>query len=82
MLLKAGIIFTHNGIRKASYDNSSIATVPSFNRFDLHISGIIQEVATIYLTWENLTNEQYFIVPYYPMPEKNIRFGISWELFN
>lgn len=82
MLLKAGIIFTHNGVRKASYDNLSIATVPSFNRFDLHLSGIIQEVATIYFTWENLTNEQYFIVPYYPMPERNIRFGISWELFN
>ena len=82
MLLKVGIIFTHNGVRKASYDNLSIATVPSFNRFDLHLSGIIQEVATIYFTWENLTNEQYFIVPYYPMPERNIRFGISWELFN
>ena len=82
MLLKVGIIFTHNGVRKASYDNLSIATVPSFNRFDLHLSGIIQEVATIYFTWENLTNEQYFIIPYYPMPERNIRFGISWELFN
>ena len=82
MLLKAGIIFTHNGVRKVSYDNSSSATVPSFNKIDLSVSGIIQEVATIYFTWENLTNKKYFIIPYYPMPERNIRFGISWELFN
>ncbi|HED08553.1 MAG TPA: hypothetical protein ENI57_10595 [Ignavibacteria bacterium] len=82
MLLKVGIIFTHNGVRKVSYNNSSTATVPSFNRFDLRLSGIIQKVATIYFTWENLTGKQYFIVPYYPMPGRNIRFGISWKLFN
>ncbi len=82
MLLKAGIIFTYNGVRKISYDNSSTATVPAFNRFDLTLSGIIQEVATIYFTWENLTNKKYYKIPFYPMPERNIRFGISWELFN
>ncbi len=82
LLLRAGIIFTHNGIRNVNYNNSSTATVPSFNRFDLTVSGIIQEAATIYFTWENLTNINYFIIPYYPMPERNIRFGISWELFN
>jgi len=82
MLLKAGILFTHNGIRNVEYNNLTAETVPSFNRFDLTISGIIQKVATVYFTWENLTNKKYFIIPYYPMPDRNIRFGISWELFN
>lgn len=82
MLLKAGIIFTYNGVRKVNYDNTSSTTVPSFSRIDLSVSGIIQKVATIYFTWENLTNKNYFIIPYYPMPDRNIRFGISWELFN
>ena len=82
MLLKAGVLFTHNGIRNVDYNNLTTDTIPSFNRIDLTISGIIQKVATIYFTWENLTNKKYFIVPFYPMPERNIRFGISWELFN
>lgn len=82
MLLKAGVLFTHNGIRNVDYNNLTNDTVPSFNRIDLTISGIIQKVATIYFTWENLTNKKYIIVPYYPMPDRNIRFGISWELFN
>ncbi len=82
MFLKAGINYTYNGVRNVSYNNLTPDTVPSFNRFDLTVSGIIQEVATIYFTWENLINKKYFIVPYFPMPERNIRFGISWELFN
>ncbi|MBK6913937.1 MAG: hypothetical protein IPH11_09815 [Ignavibacteriales bacterium] len=42
----------------------------------------MQKVATVYFTWENLFDNDYFITPYYPMPNRNIRFGLSWELFN
>lgn len=49
---------------------------------DFTLAGIIQEVAIVYFSWENLFDEQYFIVPYYPMRERGIRFGLAWELFN
>jgi len=49
---------------------------------DFTVAGIVQEVAVVYFAWENILGEQYFIVPYYPMRERGIRFGLSWELFN
>ncbi|HKI78262.1 MAG TPA: putative porin [Ignavibacteriaceae bacterium] len=80
--LKAGLVFYYNGerIAKESQLNSSI--IAANNRLDLNVNGIIQKVATIYFTWENLLNKKYYIVPYYPMPGRSIRFGIAWELFN
>jgi hypothetical protein len=51
-------------------------------KLDYTLAGVVSKVATIYFSWENLTNKRYFIVPFYPMPERNIRFGLSWELFN
>jgi len=49
---------------------------------DFTVAGIIQQTAIVYFSWENLLGEKYFIVPYYPMRERGIRFGLSWELFN
>ncbi|RPI66333.1 MAG: hypothetical protein EHM47_16920, partial [Ignavibacteriales bacterium] len=46
------------------------------------LSGEIQERAIIFFLWENLLDRKYFIVPFYPMPPRGIRFGVSWELFN
>ena len=54
---------------------------PTF-RLDFFVAGTIQEYATLYFAYENLLNTNYFIVPYYPMPGRTIRFGFSWELFN
>lgn len=83
--LKAGIIFNLIGnqitipeyYRFTSYvENNPVQT------FDLSISGTIQKTATLFFVWENLLNKKYFLVPYYPMPERNIRFGVSWEFLN
>ncbi len=52
------------------------------NKLDFNLIGEIKERAIVYFIWENLFNNQYYITPYYPMPERNIRFGIAWELFN
>jgi hypothetical protein len=38
--------------------------------------------AYVHLIWENLTGNQYLLVPVYPMYERNIRFGLSWEFLN
>jgi hypothetical protein len=49
---------------------------------DFTLVGIIQKVAIVYFSWENLFDEKYFLVPYYPMRERGIRFGLAWELLN
>jgi len=46
------------------------------------LSGEIQNRAIIFFSWENLLDRKFFIVPFYPMPPRGIRFGVSWELFN
>jgi hypothetical protein len=80
--LKTGIVFYYNDERRPSVNNSFVNLVGANRRVDLTVAGVIQKAATIYLTWENLLNTKYFIVPYYPMPARNLRFGIAWELFN
>lgn len=42
----------------------------------------IRERAVIYLRYENLTDEKYYITPYYIMPERGMRLGVSWEFLN
>ena len=74
--LKTGLIYSFMGKR-----NSSIGEVNSNWKLDF-TAGEIQKVAMIYFTWENLFNNEYYIVPYYPMYQRGIRFGIAWELFN
>lgn len=38
--------------------------------------------AYIHLIWENLTGTQYLLAPVYPMYDRNIRFGLSWEFLD
>ena len=81
--LKAGIVFYYTGARNDIINSSyRVVTVDPTNRFDFTLAGEIQKVAIVYFAWENLFNKLYYIVPYYPMPTRNIRFGIAWELFN
>ena len=76
--LKTGFKFNYTGkINYLSYYN-----VDPSNKLDFNLIGEIKERAIVYFVWENLFNNQYYITPYYPMPERNIRFGIAWELFN
>lgn len=35
--------------------------------------------AYIHVLWENLTGSQYMLAPFYPMYNRSIRFGVSWE---
>ena len=72
--LKTGFVLNY-------YDSES-DNFKSASQLDFTIAGTIRKVAIVYFSWENLLNEKYFIVPYYPMRERGIRFGIAWELFN
>jgi len=80
--LKAGFVFYYNGKRVAKVNSTYTPNVDENNRLDFTFTGVIQKVAIIYFTWQNLLNQKYFIIPYYPMPKQSIRFGIAWELFN
>ncbi len=45
---------------------------------------VIAKIGDAYLhfIWENLSGNQYMLTPLYPMYERNIRFGVSWEFLN
>jgi hypothetical protein len=81
--LKAGFKFYYTG-EINSYINywSGSTIVSSSNKLDFTLAGEIRGAAIFYFIWENLLGDQYYITPYYPMPERNIRFGLAWELFN
>jgi len=75
--LKTGFIFFYTGQR-----NSPYGELDPVYKIDFTAVGLIQKVAYVYFTWENLTDNKYYILPYYPMLPRNIRFGIAWTLFN
>ena len=85
--LKAGFKFYYTGGFSAGYylNNGEIQSeggVKPTNKLDFTLAGEIKKVAIVYFIWENLFGNQYYITPYYPMPERNVRFGLAWELFN
>ncbi|MGD8307592.1 MAG: hypothetical protein PVF17_13125, partial [Ignavibacteria bacterium] len=82
LLLKTGIKFYYKGKITAYAENSGYVNVEPSKRIDFTLAGEIKKVAIVYFIWENLLDEKYFIQPYYPMPERSIRFGLSWELLN
>jgi len=72
----------YTGALQSLANKIGIVEVEPSNKVDFSLAGEIKKVAIVYFIWENLLGNQYFIAPYYPMPERNIRFGLSWELFN
>lgn len=38
--------------------------------------------AYIHFIWQNLFDNNYVVTPFYPMPDRAVRFGISWELLD
>jgi len=85
--LKAGFKFYYIGeisstdyfIGQNGFTNTSVQPT---NKLDFNLAGEIQKVAIFYFQWENLFGNEYYITPYYPMPVRNIKFGLAWELFN
>ena len=56
-------------------------TKPSY-QIDYFLAGKIQDRAIIYFVFENLLNNQYNIIPYYPKQGRGLRLGVSWEFYN
>ncbi len=80
--LKTGFVVYYTGKQESKYDGSVVQSVDPSWKIDFSLIGEIQKVAIVYFTWENLLDNQYYIVPYYPMLSRSIRFGLAWELFN
>jgi outer membrane cobalamin receptor len=38
--------------------------------------------AYVHLIWQNLFDNEYVITPFYPMPDRAVRFGITWQLMD
>ncbi len=38
--------------------------------------------AKVHFVWENLTDAQYYTTPYYPVLDRTLRFGISWDFLD
>jgi hypothetical protein len=80
--LKAGVVFTFTGKQKYQSLKFGLVEVSPVTRIDLSIAGEIRKAATVYFVLENLLDKKYYITPYYPMPERNFRFGIAWEFLD
>ncbi|MCL6493967.1 MAG: TonB-dependent receptor [Ignavibacterium sp.] len=80
--LKAGVVFTFTGKQKYQSLRFGLVEVSPVTRIDLSIAGEIRKAATVYFVLENLLDKKYYITPYYPMPERNFRFGIAWEFLD
>lgn len=51
-------------------------------QFDFFLAGTIQKRATIYITFENLFDAQYYLIPYYPVQPRGLRIGFTWEFLD
>lgn len=80
--LKTGFLFYFVGKNNVYTDEHGFLEVPSSFKLDFTLAGEIQKTAIVYFLFQNLFENEYYITPYYPMPTRNIRFGIAWELFN
>ena len=54
----------------------------NINRLDFLLAGRIRNSATFYFIFENILDNNYYIVPFYPMRERGIRIGLSWDFEN
>ncbi len=83
-------IYDFQSMRSSSYYYSNNAN-QKFNsylidnnpfRLDYTLAGKIQNRATFYFAYENILGNNYYIVPYYPMPEGGIKIGVSWDFLD
>ena len=80
--LKTGFVFHYTGVNNVFTREHGVTEVPSSYKLDFTLAGEIQNIAIVYFLWQNLLGNDYYITPYYPMPTRNIRFGVAWEMFN
>lgn len=56
--------------------------VPTSFQLDIFMAGTIQELATIFVTIENILDTEYYIAPYYFKQPLTLRLGVTWLMFD
>jgi len=88
--LKAGFqgkIFS--SFQGRGFDQLAQIDVPTWNPVTIDMDGTVDFLliahigsAYVHLVWENLFDRRYIMRVFYPMPERNIRFGITWDFLD
>ncbi len=78
---------TSRAVYYTSTDGSSVSpissdVIPFSKQLDLFAAGTIRKNATIYIVYENVLNEDYYVLPYYPVYRQGLRIGLSWEFLD
>lgn len=96
--LKAGLNYKFYGERGAAiYDFQKMQSAYYYNDYslvypdgllkydyqlDFFVAGTIRKRATVYFVFENMLDEQFYVVPYYPIQPSGLRFGVAWEFID
>jgi len=64
-----------------SYAGNPGARAPGGGSVDFLLKAGIGD-AVVYFTWENLVDGLWYRTPYYPIRDRGIRFGLSWEFLD
>jgi len=88
--LKAGLRGNfHSSYVGREFNEQALLDVPSSGPAAIDPSGtadlfLIAHLgdAYVHFMWENLFDRHYVMRVFYPMPDRNIRFGISWDFLN
>jgi len=71
------------------FDQLAQIDVPTLNPETIDMNGTVDFLliahigsAYVHLVWENLFDRQYIMRIFYPMPARNIRFGITWDFLD
>ncbi len=54
----------------------------SINQLDFFLSGRIHNTATFYFVFENILGNNFYNIPFYPMRERGVKIGLSWDFIN
>ncbi|MCF8240373.1 MAG: TonB-dependent receptor plug domain-containing protein [Melioribacteraceae bacterium] len=81
--------FEKNLSARFSYSPStlSINQIKNFTtgtgyQIDFFLAGEIQESAIIYFVFENILDNTYYVVPFYPVQSRSIRLGVAWDFLD
>lgn len=88
--IKMGIRANFSGsTAKRTLDNYSSTFMPSTSLFTTYVPKTLDAMivgkigsAIITLAWENFTEVNYILVPFYPMQNRNFRLSVSWEFLD
>ncbi|MBK8943836.1 MAG: hypothetical protein IPM32_01070 [Ignavibacteriae bacterium] len=75
-IMRSTSYYLNNSIL-TQFKNYKVSNTPF--RIDFTLAGRIQDRATFYFAYENILGNNYYSIPFYPMPDGGIKIGISWD---